>query len=290
MFPGSRWTSVRSRNMLRCTLGVGKPNLLIFFCLLLVACWALDLPICDDQYEQMVNQLSAETCSAQAACTNATGPSSVMELPRCASSRDFSDGCWFDTRTMTAESLSGHVSGNISAAVSWNRTWVPRTCSYHRFDSLSFTQACPRLAQGGSVVMLGDSGAARGLYCLLHSLLISGSETQPPEYVYGDPEKVGCGGLWPEAARQNMSYRYAAHETWFNETHFLRSTASMAESGRIYGWELGNFRVRWSYVFGLAEFKSNAGDWVAPVAPCVHGARPCCGCPDQRRGASERDG
>jgi hypothetical protein len=147
--------------------------------------------------------------------------------------------------------------------MSWGRTWVPKECKYERFDSSNFAPDCPQLANGGNILFLGDSGAARGLYCLLHSLLVGSSEMQPSDNIYGNPETVGCGGLWAESMRNNATYHYPNHESTYNETHYLRSTASMNEGGKVFHFKVLNLTVQWAYAYGLHEF--GAKTWITAI-------------------------
>ena len=109
------------------------------------------------------------------------------------------------------------------------------------------------------LMLLGDSGGGRDVYCQLYALLLHGTEKQPADNDYGDPDVVGCGGLFPIAMRGNVSYdTNGGLPNDFNATHYLRSSASVHQGGRVFHFDVpaaggGSMRVSWSYVYGFTD-------------------------------------
>lgn len=219
---------------------------------------------CSHAWTLVHNALHCEL-KCTALCTPAEGPAS---LPACSRSVRDSDGCWLDSAAVTLAQAARHVTGpgGAAAATAWPRVWLPRACSYLRFTRDSFPSACARVARlreeasrGAQpaepfyhLLLLGDSGGARGLYCFLYALLLHGTEKQPADYDYGDPDAVGCGGLYPIAARGKVTFdNQNGMATEINATHYLRFGASGHQGGRVFHFRAGGVRVSWAYVYGF---------------------------------------
>jgi hypothetical protein len=214
------------------------------------------------------SQQTDNFCSAP--CPSECVPS-ALPLPACDAFAGLLDteGCWANSSLVDHALVQNHVSYGASTALrNWLRVWLPRRCSYFRRADLR-PATCPRLARLEAdrprqrvvwwLLLLGDSGANRGLYCHLYALLVAGTEKTPRDAVYHDfplngPEDVGCGGL----VRKDVKTTYQ-HATYvFNETHELRFAASR-ETNRVFSFYApagrpGRFvRVSWAYTRGLVE-------------------------------------
>jgi hypothetical protein len=191
-----------------------------------------------------------------------------------AETRD-SDGRWMDTGSLKQSAsdslkLSNHVKGELAGALQWGRVWVPRSCSYFRYTGATFlSAACPRVNRLSlrdnkskpfwHLLILGDSGGGRGVYCHLYALFMHGTEKQPPFLDYGNPDEVGCGGIFPVSMKNSskVTYRHKENDDGpsLNASHYLRWSASGESGGRLFHFDittpLGTFRISWTYVYGL---------------------------------------
>ena len=191
-------------------------------------------------------------------------------------------GCWANSSDVTPAQLSNHMRGDAAYVLStWRRVWLPRTCSYTRHAGASFPSTCPRLrtllsrdskellplSEVGPppprvawwLLILGDSGSGRGLYCHLYALLVAGTERVPRDSVYQDAEnpaeQVGCGGL--VANSDKLSYPHGIYE--WNETHKLQFAASKESTSRVFSFVAPEvkggrrLRVSWAYTEGLGD-------------------------------------
>lgn len=169
-----------------------------------------------------------------------------------------SHGCWANSSDLTPQQLRNHVDGDADALLrDWKRVWLPRACRYVRHSGARLRSTCPRLRRPWWILILGDSGAGRGLYCHLYALLVAGTERTPRDAVFHDPlnpaERVGCGGLVPKSER--LSYPHGTYE--WNDTHILQFAASKESTSRVFGFEAPQgLRVSWAYTEGLVELQT----------------------------------
>jgi hypothetical protein len=118
------------------------------------------------------------------------------------------------------------------------------------------------------ILLLGDSGANRGMYCHLYALLVAGTERTPVDNVYydaeNDAETIGCGGLVPKT--MFLSYPHAVYD--FNTTHERRFSASKETNSTFHfhvrlGGGAGRVRVSWAYTKGLVAEAGTFDDAIA---------------------------
>lgn len=209
----------------------GAPCLPLLLLVLLVSAAGVLIPVPADTVAaaELRGVCNATGPFEQAACTPQAGP-----LPPCTGDGDDTDGCW----SADLAAADAHVRG--AGTSEWPRLWLPRTCqtTRHSGTTLGSPGTCGRLralsrnrSDGYRLLLMGDSGSARGSFCLLFALLVRGTERRPPDLAYGDPDTVGCGGLFPKASRGRVTYRHKEREregdanraqSAFNDTHYLR--------------------------------------------------------------------
>lgn len=153
---------------------------------------------------------------------------------------------------LLARAVAERCTPALAANGTWSegavREWTPAGCDIPRIRNASaFRRLCPRV--GAWVVFAGDSASGRNTYCLLYTVLNHGTVHHSNDF--GDPEQVGCGGLYPIALKPNATYTYPNHDSPFNETHCLRSSATIPAAGRIFHFESAGVRFSWAYTMGL---------------------------------------